>query len=741
MNMELEQKSHPPWTDDFLDQMRQVADKLYDIYIRDILDQSFIERYKGVFEDWVKLQTDQKAEVRRILNSFPERDDLTPIAIQATDALSKLQIQQHKSTDRWTLHLWPQDFHFHIQSARLATLNACKALANYELQTAHAAMKAAWTNGTLLVKNFDKLLAIVSSDPSLSGQMSEENRDAYNRFLQAVEAIRMNPGIYLWDRSFRKIQFEAYPRGLNINFSPVVCPTWIDEEKLKLGVKIWKRHMAECLLVLFAHSLPACYLDHKGIPMLYETHRLGKQEFLAERIYETGFFLHDVMKEDGLVVLEEPIAERIAWLAFAVHNAHPDWHFQFGRYLVPEWHDSNGSVHSYSEVLADPAIKDEFNTLAKQGKVPGSYSASELGTPNFEQLFRACLEGVRNPTANFLHGRCLWGPGFLATHKVRYFHAEMRYRALQAQPPFDVAKNGMPINQEDLAYTLLTFGYVIPVGLEKLGAIITRAEKEGFLHCWKIVGHLIGIKEELLTDDWDEAKELYEKIKNRQKGSSINGIRLTNAICTFITRQLPKWLPFRSAIPAVWIRDQLGADADDLFDEKTKAASRNLPVRICWAFVKHVLLRWYFVSRQLFWDKFQFSRRSTDIELKLLGEALLTSWHQTFKRQRFDLTAGLKGFKPDVETSTAEKKKRHQIRRKVFFWVLIGFGLVVIRHPIFWIGFVGFVAWHLASGGWGGALTKVMFWMLILDQVFLSYITRRLQRFLKQLAIKSGPQF
>ena len=137
------------------------------------------------------------------------------------------------------------------------------------------------------------------------------------------------------------------------DFTPVVCPDWLDGKKLDRGVKIWERHMAECLLVLYSHSLPACYLDDKGIPMLYETGRLAKQEFIAERIYETGFFLNAVMKKDGLAVIEEPVARRITYLAVAVHGVRPDWIFQFGPYLQPEWRDSSGAIHSYSEALAD----------------------------------------------------------------------------------------------------------------------------------------------------------------------------------------------------------------------------------------------------------------------------------------------------------------------------------------------------------------------------------------------------
>lgn len=736
-----EKMSQPQWTDEFLDQKRQIGDKWYDQYIKDVLGESFLDDYQEIFSGWVKLQSDQISEGKRILSSLTGDADPSPDTKQAIDTLAGLQVEQYTRTTKWAMHLWPQRIHFHIQSARVTTVIACRALAHHELRHGLSAMECALTNGTLLVEEYDKLSDKIASSPDLKQQMSQENRLAYNRFLGVVETIHDNPGIFLWDQAFSKMQFESYPWGLNDNFTPVWCPPWVDGEKLKLGVEIWERHMSECLFLLFACSLPACYLDRRGIPMLYKTERLAKQEFIAERIYETGFFLNDVMKKDGLTVIQEPVAKRIAYLAVAAHKAHPDWRFHFGRYFVPEWHDSTGGVHSYKDALSDPEIKQEFDVLEKQDKSTWSYSAAELGAPSFNRLFRDSLEGVRDPSQDYLWDNCIWGPGFLVATKVRYFHAEMRYRALRTHPPYDVAEHGFPINQEDLAYTLLTFGYVIPAGLEKLGAVLTRAEKEGFLHCWRVVGHLMGIDDDLLTDDWDQAKALYEKIKGRLQGKSAGGEKLTGAVCTFITDLLPTWFPFRSAIPAVWIRDQLGADADDLFDPATQAASRNLPVRVCWALVKHVLFRCYFLSRSLFWDKFQYPRRVTDLILQFLGEALLTSWHQTFKRQRFSLTAHLEGFTPDAGVSAAEKQKRLDIRRKVFLLFLMGFCLMVIFHPIFWVGVASFVAWYISSADWLGTLAKAMLCLLILQQIGLNYIVRKLQRFLKELAFHTGSKF
>lgn len=45
-----------------------------------------------------------------------------------------------------------------------------------------------------------------------------------------------------------------------------------------------------------------------------------------------------------------------------------------------------------------------------------------------------------------------------------------------------VGEDGLPCNQEELAYTLLTFGYVFLRSMRKLGLGLSQADEEAFLH-------------------------------------------------------------------------------------------------------------------------------------------------------------------------------------------------------------------------------------------------------------------
>ncbi|WP_305823311.1 oxygenase MpaB family protein [Massilia brevitalea] len=96
------------------------------------------------------------------------------------------------------------------------------------------------------------------------------------------------------------------------------------------------------------------------------------------------------------------------------------------------------------------------------------------------------------------------------------------HRALYARG-WDVAQHGLPINQEELAYTLLTFHYVFLRSLRRLGLGLTPAEEGAYLHGWNVVGHLLGIEPALLVDDMAAAEQLFARLQARGRQAANAG--------------------------------------------------------------------------------------------------------------------------------------------------------------------------------------------------------------------------
>lgn len=76
-------------------------------------------------------------------------------------------------------------------------------------------------------------------------------------------------------------------------------------------------------------------------------------------------------------------------------------------------------------------------------------------------------------------------------------------------------EDGLPCNQEELAYTLLTFSYVFLRGLRTLGLGFTRSDEEAYLHTWNVAGHMLGIDRALMADTMDGAEKLFAQMQAR----------------------------------------------------------------------------------------------------------------------------------------------------------------------------------------------------------------------------------
>lgn len=138
------------------------------------------------------------------------------------------------------------------------------------------------------------------------------------------------------------------------------------------------------------------------------------------------------------------------------------------------------------------------------------------------------------------------GTGRAQILKVRLIHATIRYLILRGSPDqadlrgmvaplyvadaqygpasmhqamfargWNTAGDGLPCNQEELAYTLLTFGYVFLRSLRKLGLGLSAADEEAYLHAWNVLGHVLGIERALMPDSMAQAATMFAALQAR----------------------------------------------------------------------------------------------------------------------------------------------------------------------------------------------------------------------------------
>jgi hypothetical protein len=89
------------------------------------------------------------------------------------------------------------------------------------------------------------------------------------------------------------------------------------------------------------------------------------------------------------------------------------------------------------------------------------------------------------------------GIGWRTALHVRALHAKVRHTLLRRTGPrkWDVQKLGVPINQEDMAMTLLAFSTNVMVGLDFIsGLSLSRQERLDYLALWRYIGWLLGVE-------------------------------------------------------------------------------------------------------------------------------------------------------------------------------------------------------------------------------------------------------
>ncbi len=86
------------------------------------------------------------------------------------------------------------------------------------------------------------------------------------------------------------------------------------------------------------------------------------------------------------------------------------------------------------------------------------------------------------------------------------------YRVLFAHG-WSIGNEGVPCDQLELAYTLLTFSYVFLRSMRTLGIGFAPADEEAYLHAWNVAGSMLGIEREMMVDTMDEAAALFARMQ------------------------------------------------------------------------------------------------------------------------------------------------------------------------------------------------------------------------------------
>ena len=204
--------------------------------------------------------------------------------------------------------------------------------------------------------------------------------------------------------------------------------------------------------------------------------------------------------------------------------------------ILPEWADlqlmAQGSAlfvrHSEMMMSLLGLLSLPYCYTAANGAMV-LYASELIKTQTTKRLFDTAIFvwEVMGPDA-FAAG----GSAYTEILKIRITHAAVRHYTLQSGKWNDAW--GLPVNQEDMAGTNLSFSLIVVRGLKKLGFRVSSADEEAFLHLWSVIGHLMGLDADLIPADRLEAEYLDASIKDREFRASSHGAELTQSLINHI---------------------------------------------------------------------------------------------------------------------------------------------------------------------------------------------------------------
>lgn len=147
------------------------------------------------------------------------------------------------------------------------------------------------------------------------------------------------------------------------------------------------------------------------------------------------------------------------------------------------------------------------------------------------------------------------GHGIAAVLKVRLIHAAIR-RCILSDPTWNAHWDmewGVPINQVDLAGTMLSFSTTVMHAMENSSIRLSPEEKEAYLHHWKVIGHILGIHDVFMPVDYADSIDQMDTTLKLNHEPSEAGKILASALVEFLHEHIPFFKSYITDTIRYWI--------------------------------------------------------------------------------------------------------------------------------------------------------------------------------------------
>jgi hypothetical protein len=240
-------------------------------------------------------------------------------------------------------------------------------------------------------------------------------------------------------------------------------PSWVNTAQVERAEAIFFEQGVLSCLLLFCASLPECYVAPDLADVL---HAAGQLEAHTEhRIRSTAAMIFPVMMRGGLTSPEGSGVAQVLKVRL---------------------------IHAMIRNLILRGTPEDVIAALERGELSNAANSSNATAPAIPPL-RSSSEANATPKnlfeALFAHG-------------------------------WDLQRDQLPCNQEELAYTLLTFHYVYVRGMRALGIPLSSSDELAYLHAWNVMAHVLGVERELMPQSMDDAKTMFDRMQARARADA-----------------------------------------------------------------------------------------------------------------------------------------------------------------------------------------------------------------------------
>lgn len=285
--------------------------------------------------------------------------------------------------------------------------------------------------------------------------------------------------------------------------SVLLKPAWLDYEQVKQGQQVFLKHYASAALGLLYSSLIGGFAAPKIVKVLDATAYMTKNKDATwRRLNETMEMVVDCIDTDDSLLIGNRGFNSVLKVRFLHSRVRLNI---LGTMRRPNNHGNSkldgtseegmGSCPFHQGFIASSKVfddkDDEDKTDVESAECTRSDSTNSVGghaSPDKDKEMKPTNLTLKTPVA------VLNVPDMNGSKCPAQLESKSRN-----DRKWDSEYYGQPINQEDMAVTLLSFSVNVLETIERttLKGSLTRPDQEAYIHLWRYIGYLIGVHEDL----------------------------------------------------------------------------------------------------------------------------------------------------------------------------------------------------------------------------------------------------